>query len=120
MNWKPIAEVFLVIMFLYSGVNKTFSLGKKEMKKLAGLGLPDNIAQILNFGAGVLEILASLVVILSVFKVNFGVKYRDTALKALIAFTVLVTVLFKIWPMPSKLLGLTSNLAVIGGLILAL
>jgi uncharacterized membrane protein YphA (DoxX/SURF4 family) len=120
MNWKPIAEIFLVIMFLYSGINKTRSLGKKEMKKLTGLGLPENIAQILNFAAGVIEIVASIVVILAAFKVNIGVKYKDIALKVLIAFTALVTVLFKIWPMPSKLLGLTANLAVIGGLILAL
>jgi len=90
------------------------------MTKLTSLGLPDTIAQIFNFGAGVMEIVASLVVILAVFKVNVGLKYKDIALKALIAFTVLVTVLFKIWPTPSKLLGLTSNLAVVGGLILAL
>ena len=120
MNWNSIATILLVLMFLYSGINKTSSLGKKEMKKLTSLGLPDNIAQIFNFGAGVMEIVASLVVILAVFKVNVGLKYKDIALKALIAFTVLVTVLFKIWPMPSKLLGLTSNLAVVGGLILAL
>jgi uncharacterized membrane protein YphA (DoxX/SURF4 family) len=120
MNWKSVATIFLVIMFLYSGINKTRSLGKKEMTKLTGLGIPSKAAQTLNFGAGVLEIVASVIVILAAFNVGIGLKYRNTALVSLIAFTVLVTLLFKIWPKPAKLLGMTANLAVVGGLILAL
>lgn len=120
MNWKSIATVLLVVMFMYSGINKTRSMGKKEMGKLTNLGIPNKIAQILNLGAGVLEIAASAVVILAVFNVGIALKYRNMALVTLIAFTVLVTLLFKIWPKPAKLLGLTANLSLVGGLILAL
>jgi uncharacterized membrane protein YphA (DoxX/SURF4 family) len=119
MKIDSLAQILLVLMFLYSGTNKVTSLGRKEMKKLTRLGLSRHHARSLNFLAGILEVTASLIVLLSVTGVKMG-RAKDIALKALIAFTALVTVLFKIWPRPSKLLGLTANLAVIGGLLLAL
>ena len=119
-NWNSIANILLVLMFLYSGFNKTFSGGKKEMKKLTRLGLSNNLAQGLNFAAGVFEIVASLIVILSVVTTKISLQCRNNALRLLIAFTVLVTLLFKIFPQPAKLLGLTANLSLIGGLIISL
>jgi len=120
MNWISVAEILLVVMFLYSGTKKVVSLGKNEHKKIMRLGLSETPARVLSFGAGALEVVASLVVILAVFNVSAAARYKNLALQALIVFTVLVTLLFKIWPGPTKLLGLTSNLSVIGGLILAM
>jgi uncharacterized membrane protein YphA (DoxX/SURF4 family) len=107
-------------MFLYSGTKKVVTLGKNEHKKIMRLGISKTPAKVLSFGAGVLEVVASLVVILAVLNVSVALRYKNLALKALILFTIVVTLLFKIWPQPTKMLGLTANLSVIGGLVLAL
>jgi hypothetical protein len=54
MNWIAVAEILLVLMFLYSGTKKVVTLGKNEHKKIMRLGISKTPAKVLSFGAGVL------------------------------------------------------------------
>ena len=117
---QNVAEILLVLMFLYSGVNKIASGGAKEKKKLQKMGLTGDASQGLNFLAGIVEVVASLTVIAAAVNCPPAMHLRRTALTALLLFTILVTLLFKIWPRPTRMLGFTANLAVVGGLLLAL
>ncbi len=119
-NLCTIGTILLVFMFLYSGIVKLATRGQKESKKLTSLGISKQMAPILIIMAGIFEVVASCVVIAYVTNlVKFPRKYFQITLWSLIAFTVLVTILFKFYPkfLP---ISITANLAVIGGFLAVL
>ncbi|MDH4062505.1 MAG: DoxX family protein [Aquincola sp.] len=107
-----IARILLALMFVLSGVSKLTGL-EGTAGYIASVGLP--AAQVLAAGAGVLEVVAGVLLIV-------GWQARWAAL-ALAIFTVVATVLFhNFWAMPKEQqfmqqLMFMKNLAVTGGLL---
>jgi putative oxidoreductase len=107
-----VARILLALMFVLSGVSKLTGL-EGTAGYIASVGLP--AAQLLAAGAGVLEVVAGVMLIV-------GWQARWAAL-ALAVFTVLATVLFhNYWAMPKdqqfmQQLMFMKNLAVTGGLL---
>jgi putative oxidoreductase len=107
-----VARILLAAMFVLSGVSKLTGL-EGTAGYIASVGLP--AAQLLAAGAGVLEVVAGVLLIV-------GWQARWAAL-ALAVFTVLATVLFhNYWAMPKdqqfmQQLMFMKNLAVTGGLL---
>lgn len=116
-----IGTCLMVFMFLYSGSKKVFTAGKDaETKKLTSLGISEKISPVLMVLAGIFEILASIVAIAYVTKlVKFDKNIFNLALWSLIAFTLLVTALFKFYP-KFRPVAITANIAVVGGLLAVL
>jgi putative oxidoreductase len=106
------ARILLALMFVLSGISKLTGL-EGTAGYIASVGLP--AAQLLALGAGVLEVVAGVLLIV-------GWQARWAAL-ALAAFTVLASVLFhNFWAMPREQqfmqqLMFMKNLAVTGGLL---
>jgi putative oxidoreductase len=107
-----VARILLALMFVMSGVSKLTGL-EGTAGYIASVGLP--MAQVLAVGAGVLEVVAGVMLIV-------GWQARWAAL-ALAAFTVLASLLFhNFWAMPKdeqfmQQLMFTKNLAITGGLL---
>jgi putative oxidoreductase len=107
-----IARILLALMFVMSGISKLTGL-EGTAGYIASVGLP--AAQLLALGAGVLEVVAGVLLIV-------GWQARWAAL-ALAAFTVLASVLFhNFWAMPNdqqfmQQLMFMKNLSVTGGLL---
>ena len=107
-----VARILLALMFVLSGISKLTGL-EGTAGYIASVGLP--AAQLLALGAGVLEVVAGVLLIV-------GWQARWAAL-ALAAFTVLASVLFhNFWAMPAdkafmQQLMFMKNLAVTGGLL---
>jgi putative oxidoreductase len=107
-----VARILLALMFVLSGISKLTGL-EGTAGYIASVGLP--AAQLLALGAGVLEVVAGVLLIV-------GWQARWAAL-ALAAFTVLASVLFhNFWAMPKEQqfmqqLMFMKNLAVTGGLL---
>jgi len=107
-----VARILLALMFVLSGISKLSGL-EGTAGYIASVGLP--AAQVLAAGAGVLEVVAGVLLIV-------GWQARWAAL-ALAVFTVLATVLFhNYWAMPKdqqfmQQLMFMKNLAVTGGLL---
>lgn len=101
--------VLISAMFAYSGLRKIVKLGNTETKHFTkNLKLSLSVSKALVFAAGVVEVVA------------VGMLYFDSTRRAglvvLIMFTLLVTVVFKLWP-TLRIIPLLSNLAVVGGLL---
>lgn len=107
-----VARLLLALMFVMAGVSKLTGL-EGTAGYIASAGLP--MAQVLAFGAGVLEVAAGVMLIV-------GWQARWAAL-ALAAFTVLASLLFhNFWAMPKdqqfmEQLMFMKNLAITGGLL---
>ncbi len=107
-----IARILLALMFVMSGFSKLTGL-EGTAGYIASVGLP--AAQLLALGAGVLEVVAGVMLIV-------GFQARWAAL-ALAAFTVIASVLFhNFWGMPKEQqfmqqLMFMKNLSVVGGLL---
>jgi putative oxidoreductase len=107
-----VARILLALMFVLSGISKLTGL-EGTAGYIASVGLP--AAQLLAIGAGVLEVVAGVLLIV-------GWQARWAAL-ALAAFTVLASVLFhNFWAMPKEQqfmqqLMFMKNMAIIGGLL---
>lgn len=108
----------LVLQFLVSGVAKLVNTktcdDTKMLERVFGEHCPLNM--VLLLAAGAFEILASLVVMGTTYFDEY-IGLRRWALVALAAFTVLVTLLFKL--RPYKHYGFMANVSVAGGLALA-
>jgi putative oxidoreductase len=108
-----VARFLLALMFVLSGLSKLGGL-EGTAGYIASVGLP--AAQLLALGAGVLELVAGVLLIV-------GWQARWAAL-ALALFTVLATFLFhNFWAMPKEQqfmqqLMFMKNLAVTGGLLM--
>lgn len=119
-NLCTIGTILLVFMFLYSGIAKLATRGEKESEKLTSLGISKPVAPILIMVAGIFEVVASCVVIAYVTNlVKFPQKYFQLTLWSLVAFTALVTILFKFYP-KFRPIAITANVAVIGGFLAVL
>lgn len=108
-----VARFLLALMFVLSGLSKLGGL-EGTAGYIASVGLP--AAQLLALGAGVLELVAGVLLIV-------GWQARWAAL-ALALFTVLATFLFhNFWAMPKEQqfmqqLMFMKNLAITGGLLM--
>jgi putative oxidoreductase len=107
-----VARILLALMFVLSGISKLTGL-EGTAGYIASVGLP--AAQLLAIGAGVLEVVAGVLLIV-------GWQARWAAL-ALAAFTLVATFLFhNYWAMPKEQqfmqqLMFMKNMAIIGGLL---
>jgi putative oxidoreductase len=107
-----VARILLALMFVLAGISKLTGL-EGTAGYIASAGLP--AAQLLALGAGVLELVAGVLLIV-------GWQARWAAL-ALAAFTVVASLLFhNFWAMPKEQqfmqqLMFLKNLAVTGGLL---
>jgi putative oxidoreductase len=107
-----VARILLALMFVLSGISKLTGL-EGTAGYIASVGLP--AAQLLAIGAGVLELVAGVLLIV-------GWQARWAAL-ALAAFTVVASLLFhNFWAMPKEQqfmqqLMFMKNLAITGGLL---
>lgn len=112
-----ISIVFIVLMFIISGTNKTMSLGTSEMTRFAlKTGLTMEVSQMIVFVAGLYELIASILVLYGTFnKDSFTASIGSYML---ILFTILATLIF--YTMPFKYKPFLSNLSVIAGLYLML
>jgi putative oxidoreductase len=107
-----VARILLALMFVLAGISKLTGL-EGTAGYIASAGLP--AAQLLALGAGVLELVAGVLLIV-------GWQARWAAL-SLAAFTVVASLLFhNFWAMPKEQqfmqqLMFLKNLAVTGGLL---
>lgn len=113
--------LLLVLMFMYSGLKKLIKLGNTETKQFTNVyGLSKPVARFLVFSAGLLEVVASGIILWYEFS-GTNSSTRNTivnyAVSALIVFTILATLLFKIYPRV-KMSPLLANLSVLAGLIM--
>lgn len=112
-----ISIFLIVLMFIISGVDKTTSLGTSEMSRFSiKTGLPSDISQIIVLGAGIYELLASLMVLYGT--INNEPILASIGTYMLILFTILATLIFYTTPLKYK--PFLSNLSVIAGLYLML
>lgn len=119
---KNIGKIMLLSMFLLSGAKKILKLGNTETKQFTDVFMmPLKLARVLVFSAGILEVVSLLLVFSGELMRNKpeAKKLRVAGITTLIVFTILVTLLFKFYP-KFKPVAALSNLAVLGGLLLAL
>ena len=106
----------LILMFLISGLSKTFTLGKSESKRLSKkLNINDQtISQIIVFIGGLWEIISCIILLYGIWKFNLTMIILGSL--SLVIFTIAVTFMFYIFPF--KHLPVLSNLTTICGLLL--
>lgn len=114
---RILGALALTFMFLLSGLQKIYKLGRTQTKQFTDVfGMPYTIATMLIFAAGVYEVFSVFLIL----KHELFTENRQQArlgVLGLIIFTILVTILFKIFPR-FKFIQFLSNLSVLGGLIL--
>ena len=103
-----IASSFLILMFIVSGLSKVFTLGNSEAKRLSKklMNLNERFSQLIVFGAGIWELLASAVVLYGIW--NFNTHYLQIGSLMLVLFTIMATIIFYVFPF--KHLPFLSNL----------
>lgn len=112
-----ISIVFIILMFIISGTNKTISLGTSEMSRFAlKTGLSMEVSQMIVFAAGMYELIASMLILYGTFNKDSFIATIGSYM--LILFTILATIIF--YTMPFKYKPYLSNLSVIAGLYLML
>ena len=115
-----IGAACLVTMFAYSGARKLFQpvrCDKNQLSHLLDVACDDVLVRALLFGAGVWEVVASGIVYAWALQPSgpaAGWK-KKRAVDSLLAFTVLVTLMFKI--PKGRVIATLSNLSVAGGLM---
>mgnify|MGYP001996783992 CR=1 FL=1 len=108
----------LVTMFLLSGVQKIVKLGNTQTKQFTDVfKLPHKVAQALVFMAGIIEVAAVVLIIMGEYQNQKAV--TRSGIISLIAFTVLATAAFKVYP-KFKTIQFLANMSVLGGLFLYL
>ena len=104
-----IATTLLVLQFLLSGVQKLVNTrgcaGAKIMEKLFGDRCAFNVTVLVL--AGIWEVVASIAALATTF-LEIAPLVRSLALLSLAVFTVLATLMFKVYP-KLKYYGLISN-----------
>ncbi len=88
----------LILMFLISGLSKTFTLGKSESKRLSKkLNINDQtISQIIVFIGGLWEIISCIILLYGIWKFNLTMIILGSL--SLVIFTIAVTFMFYIFP----------------------
>lgn len=108
----------LVTMFAYSGVRKLYAPFKCDDRQLAeflGMHQCSKPIRALLFTAGVWEVAAAGIVYAWAAGVSNMDTWKKRAVESLVAFTVLVTLMFKI--PKRRVIATLSNLSVAGGLM---
>jgi len=85
-------------MFIVSGLSKVFTLGNSEAKRLSKklMNLNERFSQLIVFGAGIWELLASAVVLYGIW--NFNTHYLQIGSLMLVLFTIMATIIFYVFP----------------------
>ena len=111
-----ITSSFLILMFIVSGLTKFFTLGKSESKRLSKklLNLNKTFSQYIVFGAGLWELIASIIILYGIWYSNKLFLHYGSLM--LIIFTIIATVIFYIKPF--KYLPFLSNLTTTCSLLL--
>ena len=111
-----ITSSFLILMFIVSGLTKFFTLGKSESKRLSKklLNLNKTFSQYIVFGAGLWELIASIIILYGIWYSNKLFLHYGSLM--LIIFTIIATVIFYIKPF--KYLPFLSNLTTTCALLL--
>lgn len=118
------ATVGLLSMFVFSGISKIFSenIRSFDIKRIVNLGISSSYAYIILILAGLFELYTSGIILYDVFgdEETRGrlSKRSEIAIMGLILFTLLVTLMFYVFP--PKFRPLFSNLSTISGLFFVL
>lgn len=118
------ATLGLIFMFLFSGMSKIFSLETRrfDANRLMKVGVNISLSSLLIILAGIFEVSMSSIILHDVFYAEESkgrLSSRSAnAVKLLIWFTVLVTVLFYVFP--PKMRPLLSNVSTVSGLFFVL
>lgn len=113
---RTIALVSLLAMFAVSGIGKVAKLGYTQTRQFTDVfGMPLWLAVAIVFLAGVWECAA--VGAIAYGEVTHEHTFVRQGVLALLVFTVLATLLFKVYPR-FKTIQVMSNLSVFGGLLL--
>ena len=107
---------FLILMFLISGLSKTFTLGKSESKRLSKkLNINnENISRIIVFLGGLWEIISCIILLYGIWNLNESMIMIGSI--SLVIFTIAATFMFYIFPF--KHLPVLSNLTTLCALLL--
>lgn len=114
---RVFAASALLLMFLLSGAQKVRKLGNTQTKQLTSVfGLPQTMAQGFVLAAGILEVVTVMLIMrYEMYETQKGTARASVAILA--AFTVLVTLAYKVYP-TFKMIQALANLSVFGGLVL--
>jgi hypothetical protein len=105
-------------MFAYSGVRKLYqplSCDDRQLAEFLRMEQCGKRVKALLFAAGVWEVVASAIVYAWAAGVSGMDTWKKRAVESLVAFTVLVTLMFKI--PKRRVIATLSNLSVAGGLM---
>ena len=109
--------ITFILMFIISGTTKVLSLGNSEGLRFAKkTNINEGLSKYIVFSAGLLELLASFLIIYGLSKGNMD--WVRKGIYALMVFTVTATLIF--YTSPFKYKPFLSNLSVTAGLYLVL
>ena len=110
-----IVSTLLILMFILSGINKIFTLGKSESSRLSKkLSINKNLGQLIVFSAGVWEIISCIILLYGIWTFDQTLIYYGSL--SLVIFTIIATLIFYVFPF--KHLPVLSNLTTMCALIL--
>ena len=118
MHSFPIQIAMILIIFVFAGINKIFSIDSTSqgLMNVTGLSfLPLFLFQIAIVIVIILEIFAPIVVFGGEYNL-FEKTYSRIAVQSLIAFTILATVLYHPPTDSSQMIPFMKNLALLGGM----
>ena len=113
---KALALALLLGMFAWSGGQKIWRLGRIQTRQFVEVfGLPLSLATALVFAAGLWEVGSVGAVAYGEYSSQRWLVRRGV--EALMVFTVLATLIFKVYP-KLKPIQIAANASVLGGLLL--
>lgn len=117
MDCERVSALCLLLgMFVWSGAQKVYLLGRTQTGQFVKVfGLPEWLAVLVVFLAGVWELVAVAAIAGGEATGKKGLVRRGV--EALMVFTVLATLLFKVYP-KLKPIQIAANASVLGGLAL--
>ena len=116
-----LSKFFILLMFFLSGLQKIYLQGNIQTKQLIVFSNYFNIA-LTQQQSKHLVLIAGLIEVLAVLSIVYGEIYKkylyiNYGILTLILFTIIVSIVFKLYPKFKKI-QLLSNLSVLGGLLL--
>ena len=113
---RLIGVILLLAMFGASGAQKIFKMGDTQTKQFTNVfQIPYCIAKMLVFIAGIIEIASVTLIFVGEQRGDRNMSRKGV--EGLIVFTILATLIFKIYPR-FKMIQFFSNMSILGGLIL--
>ena len=119
-NYEAPAAIGILLMFIISGLSKLFSsqVFFFDLDRMTKLGLNANLSYYMLLFVAIGELASSGTIIYDIFDKESRGRLSSTSEKSvliLIAFTVIVTLMFYVFP--PKIRPLLSNISTISGLI---